>query len=80
MLENVITIERGFELINFRDAYGAFCSLQQSSLAEYEPPGTSAVWLGCGMNRMHLKREQVQELIAVLQYWLDTGSFMREET
>lgn len=37
---------RGFELIEFHDYYGAKCSLQQSSLAIYEKPGASAIWLG----------------------------------
>lgn len=37
---------RGFELLEFKDRYGTPCSLQASSLAEYEKPGTSAVWLG----------------------------------
>jgi hypothetical protein len=37
---------RGFEIINFSDCYGVKCSLQASSLAEYEKPGTSAIWLG----------------------------------
>ena len=37
---------RGFEVINFKDANGAKCHLMQSSLAEYEKPGTSAIYLG----------------------------------
>ena len=37
---------RGFEIIKFLDRYGVPCSLQMSSLADYEEPGTSAVWLG----------------------------------
>jgi hypothetical protein len=37
---------RGFEQVEFKDRYDAKCSLQASSLAEYEKPGTSAVWLG----------------------------------
>ena len=37
---------RGFELVEFADRYGTPCSLQASSLAEYEKPGTSAIWLG----------------------------------
>ncbi len=37
---------RGFEVIEFADCYGEKCQLQASSLAEYEKPGTSAVWLG----------------------------------
>lgn len=38
--------DRGFRLIEFRDRYDVPCSLQASSLAEYEQPGISAVWLG----------------------------------
>jgi hypothetical protein len=37
---------RGFELLKFTDRYGVQCSLQASSLADHEKPGTSAVWLG----------------------------------
>jgi hypothetical protein len=37
---------RGFPIVRFSDRYGVPCSLQMSSLAEYEKPGTSAVWLG----------------------------------
>lgn len=37
---------RGFEIIGFKDYYGAKCSLQQSSAAIYEQPGTGALWLG----------------------------------
>lgn len=38
---------RGFEIVKFNDASGVGCSLQQSSLAIYQKPGTSAIWLGC---------------------------------
>lgn len=38
---------RGFELVKFKDCYGVECSLQASSLATFEKPGTSAIWLGC---------------------------------
>lgn len=37
---------RGFDLLEFQDCYKSACSLQASSLAVYEKPGTSAVWLG----------------------------------
>lgn len=32
--------------MEFKDHYGHPCSLQASSLAIYQQPGTSAVWLG----------------------------------
>ena len=66
---------RGFEILTFSDRYGVECQLQQSSLAEFEPPGSSAVWLGTENERMHLDQPLVQALIERLQTWLDTGSF-----
>lgn len=80
---------RGFEMIRFNDRYGTPCSLQQSSIADYEPPGSSAVWLGIdrqavphdglfadeNQTRMHLDLEQVKALIAVLEMWVQTGDF-----
>ena len=74
-LGEIETTERGFEVVRFKDFYDADCSLQQSSLAEYEPPGTSAIWLGCEGRRMHLNLEQVEALITHLQAWLVCGSF-----
>lgn len=87
LLGAVERTSRGFEFIAFNDCYGEECSLQASSLAEYEKPGTSAVWLGCEearkhpatgetlSPRMHLNREQVAALIAHLQSWLDDDTF-----
>lgn len=66
--------ERGFELIQFVDRYGEPCTLQQSSLADFEPPGSSAVWLGQGQDRMHLDIERVRSLVTHLAAWLETGS------
>ena len=66
---------RHFEVINFTDRYDNSCSLQQSSLAEYAQPGSSAVWLGVGGSRMHLDIKQVKALIAVLEFWTEHGKF-----
>ena len=38
---------RGFPLVEFKDYYDTPCSLQASSLALYQQPGISAIWLGC---------------------------------
>ena len=94
--------ERGFTVGNFKDKYGAVCSIQESSSAE------PAIWLGVNYadpkimasvaktvnpetgdmtgwvkypipndvlltTRMHLSREQVAELIPLLQQFVDTG-------
>lgn len=37
---------RGFPLVKFKDYYKVPCSIQASSLALYQQPGTSAIWLG----------------------------------
>jgi hypothetical protein len=71
---------RGFELIQFKDRYGHECSLQQSSLADFEPPGSSAIWFGVSdTDRMHIDLEQMKELIVYLQNWIATGSFGSHE-
>jgi len=67
---------RGFEYIEFKDYNGDACSLQQSSLAIYELPGSSAIWLGIDSERMQLSREQVTALIKHLNSWLDNNTFM----
>jgi hypothetical protein len=67
--------QRGFQKIEFLDLYDNWCSLQQSSFAKYDTPGTSAVWLGQSTQRMHLDRDQVQNLVKYLQNWLDNGFF-----
>ena len=66
---------RGFQRIEFLDDNFQSCSLQQSSLAEYEPPGSSAIWLGVGDKRMHLQYKTVKLLVPILQAWIDTGRF-----
>lgn len=72
--------ERNFALVEFCDANGSECSLQQSSaIGEYDGaidnPGTSFVRLGIEPDRMHLNREQVKGLVERLQQWLSTGDF-----
>lgn len=91
------TTRRGFPLCEFRDLYGAKCSIQKSSLATDD-----AIWLGIDdadpqilaskvveggtgwvkypipedvllTTRMHLNREQVFELLPILQRFVDTG-------
>ena len=78
---------RDFEIIFFTDRYGTPCSVQQSSLADYNPPGSSALWLGvdrqhephdgvfdtANQTRMHLDLKQVAVLSRVLTQWLLTG-------
>lgn len=66
---------RGFEIINFVDKYGAPCTLQQSSLASFGPPGSSAIWFGTDKDRMHIDREQLEELLPHLKRWAKTGKF-----
>ena len=71
--------ERGFELIEFKDIYGSECSLQQSSLAIYEKPGTGAIWFGREDNRMHIDFELMKKLLPYLENWVKGGSFDEEE-
>jgi hypothetical protein len=88
-LGRVTETSRQFEIIQFTDRYKTLCSLQQSSLADFEPPGSSAIWLGvdrqtgqhdgmfdqANQTRMHLDLEQVKALITVLEHWVQFGNF-----
>jgi hypothetical protein len=65
---------RGFEIINFKDRYDKECSLQQSSLADFELPGSSAIWFGRGDERMHIDVKQLKEILPHLKKWVRTGS------
>lgn len=84
MLGEDTTTDRGFQVVEFRDAYAYKCSLQQSSAIDnsnsgLNSPGSSFVWLGVdNSSRMHLSRTHVEGLIERLQNWLDTGSFVAE--
>jgi len=61
--------ERGFLRSDFKDASGAACSIQESSLAtDY------CIWLGQGDGRMHLTRKLARELIEWLGAFADTGT------
>ena len=75
MLGPLVRTDRGLEILTFRDAYNQLCFLQQSSLADYETPGSSAIWLGRDEARMHLKIEQVKVLRDHLSAWIESGSF-----
>lgn len=79
------TTNRGFGYIQFKDAYGCQCSLQQSSLV------APHIWLGMERNhegeiavagyfdgkplsaRMHLSRKQVETLLPLLKHFVKTG-------
>lgn len=71
--------ERGFELIKFKDIYGSECSLQQSSIALCEAPGTGAIWFGVENNRMHIDLKLLKTLLPYLENWVKDGSFNKEE-
>jgi hypothetical protein len=77
VLGKVDKTERGFHIIEFKDHYGKPCSLQESSLAVYQKPGSSALWLGVNEgvgNRMHLTVDQVEALVRHLSHWLEEGT------
>jgi hypothetical protein len=63
---------RGFARADFKDRYGAACSIQQSSLATED-----CIWLGVdlpdGQGRMHLSQEMAADLIPLLERFIATG-------
>lgn len=75
----VFSTERGFTRADFVDRYGVECSIQDSSLATED-----CIWLGCNegvhhhvtgecLARMHLTREMAEQLIPLLQHFVEHG-------
>ena len=76
---------RGFQQIDFTDHSDDDCSVWQSSAIDdtqrgLENPGSSCLWLGTVECPMHLSREHVGELLAVMQTWLKTGKLTKEQS
>lgn len=81
-MRNIIVkpTSRGFSRIDFDDLYGARCSVQKSSAAEFD-----AIWLGANEAavhpttkepmgcRMHLTRMDVAWLLPILEHFAKTG-------
>jgi hypothetical protein len=80
---------RGFERVDFKDANGNSCSIQQSSTFDDDTcnqPGAAYLWLGANKNsvhpttgeemspRMHLNRDLARQLAALLLLWADNGT------
>ena len=71
--------ERGFVVVThekYQNKPGEFTQLIQESSAigdyddSFDKPGSSFLWVG---QDHHLNREEVEELIGRMQYWLSTG-------
>jgi hypothetical protein len=60
--------ERGFMRGEFKDRYGKYCSIQQSSIATED-----CIWLGVDNERMHLTQQMAADLIPLLQHFVETG-------
>jgi hypothetical protein len=69
---------RGQLRADFRDRYGALCSIQESSI-----PGEDCIWMGVDVNfegdevqhgRMHLTQDQARSLIPILRHFARRGS------
>lgn len=59
------TTRAGFEFVEFEDVYGRAGILHQAG---------SNLWLGAGLERMHLDRATVGEMVTLMSRWLVTGS------
>ncbi len=71
---HVTRTNRGFEVIAhpaYLEKDGFPRLVGQSSGPNFDCPGSSFLWLG---RHHHLSREEVAELVAHLQAWLETGS------
>jgi hypothetical protein len=53
---------RGFPQIEFKDACDVNCALAASSLAEFEQPGTSAIWLGINEGKPVIMKQHAMRM------------------
>ena len=60
---------RGFAIVEFKDAFGLACDLQESSADLDE----RLIWLGTHTDRMHLTQSHVRALLPLLQYFAEHG-------
>lgn len=62
-------IRGGWGFVAFEDHHGNKCSIQECSVAD------EAIWMGRhSPERMILNRDQIEEIIRILQTFVDTGS------
>jgi hypothetical protein len=61
-LGKVHRTERGFQKIEFVDLYGSVCSVQQSSIALSDKPGTGALWLGVSNPQIQIMASDAKKL------------------
>jgi hypothetical protein len=78
---NFKSTSKGHILGQFKDRFGADCTIQESSY-----PDEACLWLGVEVDsggdavpngRMHLNQAQAQELIEVLRYFVNEGGLGR---
>lgn len=60
--------QRGFEIQKFKDLNGQECSIQESSLATKD-----AIWIGVHEHRMHIDRNQAENIMFSLARFVHTG-------
>lgn len=75
---------KGLLVGEFKDRYGAECTIQESSLA-----GEDCMWLGISVNsqgehvalgRMHLTKDMARDLIPLLRHFVRTGRLGNESS
>lgn len=75
---------RGQLRVDFRDRYGAMCSIQESSI-----PGENCVWMGVDVNfegdevrhgRMHLTQDMARKMIPILRHFARRGTLGMDAT
>ncbi len=75
---------RGQLRADFRDRYGALCSIQESSI-----PGEDCIWMGVDVSfegneirngRMHLTQDMARKLIPILRHFARRGSLGMDAT
>jgi len=65
---NKTRTSKGSLKLEFEDSAGMHCSIQKSSIQTFD-----AILFGVSSNRMFLTRDQVKELLPILQQFVENG-------
>lgn len=65
---------RGFNHIDFMDAGGKLCALQETTIEREDELPRKAIWFGTETNRIYFDQELIRYFMPKLELFLSTGN------
>jgi hypothetical protein len=67
---------RGFTHIDFMDAGGKLCALQETTIEREDEPVRKAIWFGTDSYRIYFDQELMRYFLPRLELFLSTGTLL----